>query len=157
MKNIHWVLMLLFLCFDAAAVADLYEFDDPVDKTRYQHFVDVLRCPTCQNQNLAGSDSLVASDLRREVYEQIIAGRSDTEITGYMVARYGEHILYKPPLTATTAVLWFGPVGLFVMGLLIFIGYVRRRRGAASTAPAALSTDEANKLQEILGQQESQS
>lgn len=154
MKSIFSLLILLLLSICVLAVADLYTFDNPVDKKRYEHFNEVLRCPTCQNQNLAGSGSIVSSDLRREVYEQIIAGRSDMEITDSMVARYGDHILYKPPFTATTAVLWLGPIVLFVIGLTVFVGYTRRRIQKGSTENAlALSADEEKRLRNILKKQ----
>ncbi len=128
MKIIACFLIFVSAGAQSLASADLYEFATEVDEKRYKHFIAVLRCPKCQNQNLAGSDSLIATDLKREVYEQIITGRSDKEITDYLVARYGEYILYRPPFTMTTAILWLGPVILLCIGIIIFVSHVRRRR-----------------------------
>src|SRR5690625_1667978 len=87
-----------------------YEFDNEVDRKRYVSFIEEMRCPKCQNQNLSGSDSPIAADLRRELYFLIQDGRSDMEIVDFMVERYGEYILYRPRLSSATVLLWFGPV-----------------------------------------------
>ncbi len=76
---------------------------------RYQKFIEELRCPKCQNQNLAGSNSPISEDLRREIYRLIDDGKSDTEIVQFMLDRYGDFILYRPRLTSETAILWAAP------------------------------------------------
>jgi cytochrome c-type biogenesis protein CcmH len=93
-----------------------------------------LRCLVCQNQTIADSNASLAVDLRRKVAEQIAAGRSDAEIRQYMVERYGEFILYKPPLTARNAALWAGPFVLLAVGGLVAAVAVRRRRLRAGGA-----------------------
>ncbi len=124
----------------ALAVIDVYEFEDEVQRKRYLSFIDELRCPKCQNQNLAGSDSPIAQDLRRELYRMLEEGKSDKEITDFMVARYGDYVLYKPQVKSNTYLLWGLPVGLFAVAWLVAALTIRKRR-------AGMSKVEAEKLQ----------
>lgn len=112
----------------AMAVIDVYEFEDEVQRKRYLSFIDELRCPKCQNQNLAGSDSPIAQDLRRELYRMLEEGKSDKEITDFMVARYGDYVLYKPQVKSNTYLLWGLPVGLFAVAWLVAALTIRKRR-----------------------------
>lgn len=98
-----------------------------------------LRCLVCQNESLAGSNAELANDLRREIRSMIRAGRSDAEITDFMVSRYGDFVLYRPPLKGSTLLLWFGPLLLLVVALAAMIRYLRRR---AATPEASPLTDE---------------
>ncbi|MBU2887122.1 cytochrome c-type biogenesis protein CcmH [Gilvimarinus agarilyticus] len=142
-------LALLFsLCWLSvlATAEQIYSFDDPVDRERFDQFNQELRCPQCQNQNVAGSDSLVAESLRQDLYEQILAGRSDKEIVDDMVRRYGNYILYKPPLEWKTAVLWLAPALLLVLGTLVLWRMVRRRQ----TAPTPLTDEDEAKIASML-------
>lgn len=107
-----------------------------------------LRCLVCQNESLSGSNAELAHDLRREIRSQIAAGRSDGEIRDFMVSRYGDFVLYRPPLKATTLLLWFGPGLLFVGGLVALIRYLRRRNSAIKDAP--LSAQEQEELDRLL-------
>lgn len=95
-----------------------------------------LRCLVCQNQTLADSNAPLAEDLRREVRALAVAGKSDDEIRAFLVARYGDFVLYRPPVKGTTWLLWFGPFALLVVGAGIWYAVVRRRR-AGSAAPEA--------------------
>ena len=97
-----------------------------------------LRCLVCQNQTLADSNAGLADDLRREVLDLAVAGKSDAEIKAYLVARYGDFVLYNPPLKSTTWLLWAGPFALLVGGGLLWLVVLRRR---AARAPAAAVTD----------------
>lgn len=106
----------------------------PVQQERYQHMVNQLRCLVCQNQTIADSDAPLAQDLREQVREQMLAGRSDAEITEYVTARYGDFVLYKPPFKRSTWALWIGPFGLLLIGLGVAIGLLRRRRGIAAAS-----------------------
>ena len=136
------------------ASVDVRDFDTPLQETRYRALIDELRCPKCQNTNLAGSDAGLAGDLKDRVYEQIKAGQSDGEIRDYLIARYGDFITYKPPVRASTFVLWFGP---FI--LLIVAGFTmwQRTRGVVAK-PKSLSSQEAEQLQRVLsGDQERRS
>jgi len=89
-----------------------------------------LRCLVCQNQTLADSSAPLAEDLRREVRSLAVAGKSDDEIRAYLVARYGDFVLYRPPVKGTTWLLWFGPFALLGLGALVWFVVVRRRRAA---------------------------
>jgi cytochrome c-type biogenesis protein CcmH len=139
---------MFFFCAKVYAAIDPFEFENEAQRQRYQHFIDDLRCPKCQNQNLAGSDAPIAKDLRHELQRLLKEGKSDSEIIDFMVARYGEFILYKPPFDKKTAVLWLAPI-LFVMVGLIIIAVVARRRAAAKALPE-LTADESAQLQQLL-------
>ena len=141
------------LATTASAVIETYEFDNEQLRERYNTFTEVLRCPKCQNQNLSGSNSPIAADLRRELHRLLQEGRSDAEIRDYMVARYGEFILYQPPLNRHTVVLWFFPLVLLAIGAAVLLAVVRRRGGAAGAAgdDAAVREQAASLLQQFGG------
>ncbi|MCA3219992.1 MAG: cytochrome c-type biogenesis protein CcmH [Burkholderiales bacterium] len=109
--------------------------NDPVVAKREHDLAKQLRCLVCQNETIADSRADLAVDLRRQVREQIAAGRSDTEIINFMTDRYGDFVLYKPPLQATTIVLWFGPFLLLAAGAWVAWRVVRARRNAPAPAP----------------------
>tara|TARA_B100000809_G_scaffold64829_1_gene61452 strand:+ start:113 stop:580 length:468 start_codon:yes stop_codon:yes gene_type:complete len=111
----------------SASPVDTYEFQDEVTKIRFQALSKELRCPKCQNQNLSGSNSPIAADLRRELYELLQQGKADIEIVNFMVDRYGEFVLYRPRVSQLTYVLWFGPAVLILFGIIIVIVIVRRK------------------------------
>lgn len=126
-----WLLAALLMAGFASAAEDTYKFNNEVDRKRFQSFVEEMRCPKCQNQNLADSDSPISEDLRREIYEMIQDDRSDKEIVDALVDSYGQYILYRPPLNASTWALWFFPVALLLVGIVVLIWIaVRRRQGA---------------------------
>jgi len=100
---------------------------DPALDTRLKKLEEELRCLVCQNQSLADSTAPLAEDLRREVRELAVAGKSDDEIKQYLVARYGDFVLYRPPVKSTTWLLWFGPFVLLVAGGVIWWLILRRR------------------------------
>jgi cytochrome c-type biogenesis protein CcmH len=103
-----------------ACANGLYPFDSPKQDAQFQHLLRELRCLVCQNQDLSDSNAELAKDLRREVYELVQENKTDTEIMDYLTSRYGDFILFKPPVKSITALLWFGP-GLFLMvGIFIF-------------------------------------
>lgn len=141
------VLASLFLCMHAFAAIDVYQFANDAERARFNRLSDELRCPMCLNTNLAGSDAPIAADLRREIHTLIREGRSDDEIRDFMVQRYGDFILYRPPLRWDTALLWVGPTVLLVIGALVVVLMVWRRRGAG---PAAISADEEARLARLL-------
>jgi cytochrome c-type biogenesis protein CcmH len=103
------------------------QFADQVEERRFQMLVSELRCVMCQNQSLADSNAQIAVDLRREVLALMREGRSDTEIRQFLVERYGEFVLYRPRVGASTWLLWFGPAVVLIGGALFVIGIVRRR------------------------------
>lgn len=104
------------------------QFADPAEAERFHALVAELRCVMCQNQSLADSDALIAQDLRREVLDLMREGKSDAEVKQYLVARYGEFVLYRPQVRSSTWLLWFGPALLLVAGGLVIVATVRRRR-----------------------------
>lgn len=122
----------MMLSAPAAAVIETYEFETELQHRRYQDFIQELRCPKCQNQNLAGSNSPISADLRRELHRLLLEGKSDQEIVDYMVARYGDFVLYRPPVNKHTIVLWLLPVALLLLGALVVTMLVRRKAAGAA-------------------------
>ena len=121
---------------------------DPAVERRLKALGEELRCLVCQNQTIADSNAPLAVDLRNQLRGQIAAGRSDDDIRTYMVERYGDFVLYRPPLRATTVLLWVGPFALVMLGALIFWLVVRRRR--AEAGPDALSSERRSELEALL-------
>lgn len=139
----------------AQAVIETYDFTDEASNERYQQFIEELRCPKCQNQNLAGSNSPISEDLRQQLHRLLEEGRSDEEIVDYMVARYGDFILYRPRFNPETALLWMAPAIFLLLGLLFAIAaYRRQRRQPDSGGDTAinLSQDEQQRLQALLAE-----
>ncbi|AKS42508.1 cytochrome c-type biogenesis protein [Wenzhouxiangella marina] len=124
------LLSLLWVGLAAASAIEIYEFADEVEERRFQALSQELRCTVCQNQSLADSDAPLARDLRRQVYEMIRAGRADMEIRQFMVDRYGEFVLYRPPIASHTLLLWGGPLILLLGGLIAAGVVINRRRKA---------------------------
>ena len=122
---------------------------DPASEARLKNLALELRCLVCQNQTIADSNADLAVDLRREVRAQIVKGRSDAEIKQYLVERYGDFVLYKPPVQANTSLLWFGPFGLLAVGFAVWWLFIRRR---ATSVPidAATATADEKKAQQLL-------
>src|SRR5258706_2040689 len=115
--------------------ADEVARPDPVVERRLTDLAEELRCLVCQNQTIADSNAPLALDLRNQIRQQVAAGRSDDQIRAYMVERYGDFVLYRPPFKATTAVLWLGPLLLIVVGAGAFFTIVRQRRCPAGEPP----------------------
>lgn len=128
-------LMSLF-SLPASAVVEgyKYQFDSEEEVQRFNGLAEVLRCPKCQNQNLADSNAPVASDMREKVYELMLEGQSDDQIVDYLVARYGDFVHYKPPVRAETWLLWFGPLIAFLIGLLV-LRQLRRKQTVEQAQP----------------------
>ena len=114
----------------AASVFEPRGFTSPEHEERYHALIDELRCLVCQNQTIADSNADLASDLRREVYRMVEEGQSAEEIAGFMVARFGDFVLYRPPLQGGTVLLWAGPFLLVALGLAVLVLHLRRRRRA---------------------------
>jgi len=122
---------------------------DAASARRAASLAEQLRCLVCQNQSIAESNAELAVDLRREISEQIRAGRSDSEIRNFMVARYGDFVLYRPPVKSHTLLLWFGPALLAVAALLAFMRALRNRRRRATDRP--LTDAEHAEAERLLG------
>lgn len=134
----------------AADPVDVQSFASTAEEERYRDLIAEFRCPKCLNTNLLGSDAPIAKDLRQAVYRLAIEeGRSDGEVRDYLQQRYGDFVLYSPPLKASTFLLWFGPVLLLLLGVGLWVRTVRR---AQTTAADSLSTAEQERLAKLLEQ-----
>jgi cytochrome c-type biogenesis protein CcmH len=124
--------------------------DDPALERRAMHLAAELRCLVCQNQTIADSNAGLAVDLRNQIREQLKKGASDADVIGYMVARYGDFVLYRPPFKASTALLWLGPLILVLGGLLFLYRVLAARRGQAA---AGLTEEERQRARALLDSQ----
>ena len=150
----RWLVALVFgltLAGVAQAAIDTYEFASDAERDRFRELTKELRCPKCQNQDIADSNAPIATDLRREIYRMLGEGKDNQQILDFMVARYGDFVLYKPALTRKTAVLWFGPFAL-LLGGLVLIGVIvgRRRRAPQAAGSDTLSVEERQRLDTLL-------
>jgi len=148
MKRLLLVLCLLLLPTAALAFGADEPLADPEQETRARDLARELRCAVCQNQSIFDSNADLARDLRVLVRERIAAGDTDEEAKAYIVDRYGDFVLLKPPMKATTYALWFGPAVIFVLGASAVFLYYRHRRGQREIA--ALSDEERRRLEKLL-------
>jgi cytochrome c-type biogenesis protein CcmH len=140
--------LLIIICKPVAfAGVEVREFDSDKNRQRYHHMIDELRCLVCQNQNLADSNAQLAVELRTIIYDMIKDGKSDKEIVDYMVARYGEFVLYNPPLDRTTFMLWFGPILLLVFVIVLLVRFILKRQQAA---PLSLTKEQRARSRKLL-------
>ena len=123
-------LLLLFAVPLQAAVVETHRFDSADQEAQYRTLIDELRCLVCQNQNLADSNAELAKDLRAKVYRMVREGKSSEEVVDYMVERYGDFVLYRPPLKPVTVLLWLGPFLLLLVGVVVLIRVLRRQNRA---------------------------
>lgn len=149
--------LLLLAASHAFAVIETYEFTDPALELRYQQLSAELRCPKCQNQNIADSNAPIAQDLRRLLYQQLEEGADDEQILDYMVARYGEFVRYRPSFSGATVMLWLAPALLLLAGVAVTIFTLRTRRNRSSVAADELSAQEQQQLQDLLAKTEKDS
>jgi cytochrome c-type biogenesis protein CcmH len=152
MTRLRFVALLLLCLLPSLALAQVQEeeqpSDDPVIEARLAKLSHELRCLQCQNQTLADSPSGLAADLRREIREQMKAGKSDKEIVAFLTDRYGQFILYRPRVTPLTYLLWFGPFVLLLAGLLLLFRYIKQRRDSITEKP--LTAEERRRAEEML-------
>ena len=131
-----WLTLMIFsMSFALQAKVDTYQFDDPQQEATYKKAIAELRCLVCQNQNLADSNAELAQDMRKKTYEMVTEGKSVQQIADFMVARYGDFVLYRPPVKSTTVFLWYGPVILLVLGAVIVIVFVRKQKRLETVIP----------------------
>ncbi|MBU2955286.1 cytochrome c-type biogenesis protein [Marinobacter sp. F3R08] len=147
------VLVLLLSGGAAADVADVYDFSDRAQEQRYQNLTAELRCPKCQNQNIADSNAPIAKDMRNVVYQMMKDGASNEEIVESLVGRFGEFIRYKPELDSRTFLLWATPAIAVLGGLLVVAGVVIRSRRAGMESQA-LSAEERSRVDEMLANED---
>jgi cytochrome c-type biogenesis protein CcmH len=152
--------LLLLSCILLTGLAQAREAaplaEDVVVEKRMVAISEELRCLVCQNESLAGSHAELAQDLRREIRTLIKQDRTDAEIMDFMVSRYGDFVRYRPPMKASTYLLWFGPFLLLIGALIVLVAYLRRRSGSTEVAAeATLSAEERRQAEALLKQGES--
>jgi cytochrome c-type biogenesis protein CcmH len=151
MRLFIFLLLALQLNFSHARV-EFREFERAELEERYNVLGDELRCLVCQNQNLKGSNSDLAKDMRNKVYQMISAEKTNKEIVDYMVERYGDFVLYKPPFKPITLMLWLGPLVFFIIALVSVLRVVKQRNKA--DAIEALTDEEHQRAQALLKKDE---
>lgn len=153
MKRLFLLLLALLLMVSAQAKEAVPMAEDPVLEARLVRISDDLRCLVCQNESLSGSHADLAKDLRREIRSLMKDGKTDAEILDFMVARYGDFVLYRPPVKSTTWLLWGGPFVLLIAAVFGLLSFVRRRAAGSATSPnpPALSDAERQRAASFLG------
>ena len=151
MKNLFIVILLVFQTSVLAAPMDAFEFDSEAQEKTFKKLSDELRCLVCQNQSISGSNADLAKDLRAEVHSMLQAGKTEEQIKEFMVDRYGDYVLYEPPVKPITWLLWFGPAVIFLIGLF----YARRFifQQSSSDDAGELSAEEAERLTSLQSEQ----
>ena len=140
----------------STAVVETYDFESEVLRERYHQFTAELRCPKCQNQNIADSNAPIAKDLRNLLHQQLEAGASDDDIRAFMVARYGEFVLYRPRYSGVTLLLWLAPVLLLLTaGCAVFL--LLRRREEGTSEGGTINEADQQRLAQLLGDSEEES
>lgn len=148
MKAFLFATIILFLLMgDASARVEERKFDTVEQEQQYKYLIDELRCLVCQNQNLADSNAALAQDLREQVYLMIKRGDSNETIINFMVSRYGDFVLYRPPLKTSTLMLWVGPFIIMLIAFLVVVQLVRKRQRATSVE---LSQSDREKVRNLL-------
>lgn len=142
------LLACLWFATSLQAAVEIREFTTPQHEERYHALLDELRCLVCQNQNLADSNAGLAKDLRDKTYEMIQSDRTDSEIVGYMVQRYGDFVLYRPPLKSSTLVLWYGPLLILLIAITIYWSYSKRARNRHEAKMTAEQREQVKRLLE---------
>lgn len=149
MKKIWLFLTALLFSSVAFSSIDALNFSSPQQESDYHQLTQSLRCPQCQNNNIADSNATIAVDMRGKVFELLQEGKSKNDVVDYMVARYGNFVTYDPPMTASTLVLWIAPLLLVLLGVVFLL---RRKPKAQSAVKSQdILTDEDNaRLAELL-------
>ena len=146
-----WLFLIVLLLSGPAWAGEAKPLaEDPAAEARLKHLAVELRCLVCQNQTLADSNAPLAEDLRREVREMIAKNMSDQEIIEFLTARYGDFVLYRPPLKATTTLLWVGPFVLLTIGATALVITLRRRANKVVDAP--VTEDEHRRVEQLLAE-----
>ncbi|MEQ1962819.1 cytochrome c-type biogenesis protein CcmH [Xenorhabdus khoisanae] len=128
MKYLLLSLSIFFYSYEVLATVDTYQFKDVNHEQQFRQLTQLLRCPKCQNNNIADSNAIIASDMREKVYTLLLQGHSKQEIIDYMVVRYGNFVTYQPPINLSTLILWLLPVLFLTSGTIVIIMYGRKHR-----------------------------
>jgi cytochrome c-type biogenesis protein CcmH len=144
--------LLVMSGYSIAAPIETFKFDSPEKEKIFHKLSEELRCLVCQNQNVAESNADLAKDLRQQIYDMLTEGKTEDEIVEYMVQRYGDYVLYRPPMKPMTWLLWFGPVIAFIFGLFFVMRYMKAQ--SASKEPEALSEKEIERIKSLHAEQD---
>ncbi|WP_207062491.1 cytochrome c-type biogenesis protein [Motiliproteus sp. SC1-56] len=144
---------LLLTALSAQAVIETYEFKNEANRERFKELTAVLRCPKCQNNNLADSNAPIAADMRREIHRMLEEGQTKQDVVDFMVARYGDFVNYVPRRDSSTALLWFGPVVLLLVGLAVVVVISRRRRAGQGKPQVEVSAEERERLRKLIDEE----
>lgn len=147
-------LAFLWLVPSAFAAVELHQFDNPQQEADYRALIAELRCPQCQNNNIADSNATIATDMRHKTLELLKQGKSKDEVVSYMVERYGNFVTYDPPITPATTLLWLMPILLILTGALILLRRHKPREQAVDSAQKNATVIDENRLQQILNNKE---
>lgn len=150
-KTVFILVMVLMLdtgALRAAVTLEAFTFTTPADELHFKELIAEIRCLVCQNQSLLDSDAGLAHDLRAEVYDMMQAGKNDDEIVEFLVTRYGDFVLYKPPLKPSTWLIWFGPFVLLLIAAFLLLRSIRRQQKLPATE---ISAEDRKRLNVMLG------
>jgi len=143
---------LLFSTVVSSAPIETFKFDSPETEKIFHKLSGELRCLVCQNQNIAESNAELAQDLRLQIYTMLSAGKTEDEIVAFMVKRYGDYVLYRPPFKPVTWLLWFGPVIIFVFGLVFVVRYMKAQN--KNEQIKSLSIEEKKRIKNLHAKQD---
>ncbi|MEW8207674.1 MAG: cytochrome c-type biogenesis protein [Candidatus Thiodiazotropha taylori] len=149
---LSFIYLLGLTALQAATLAE-YTFEDPSQDEDFREIIEEMRCLVCQNESLAGSNAELAIDLRNEIYDMMKGGQSKGEIIDFMVARYGDFVLYSPPVKPSTYPIWFGPLIVFLIGGVVLFRIIKRKNQSRETE---LSEAEQERLEKLLDQSNEQ-
>lgn len=146
-------LFMSVLIVPVQAAIDVYQFNNEADRERFYNLTTELRCPKCQNQNIADSNAPIAQDLRTKIHTMLGEKKTDQEIVDYMIARYGDFVLYQPRVNTRTYILWFGPIILLLTGVAVVV-FISRRNSARinqnASSATSLDAEQQQKLAALL-------
>lgn len=152
MKRLMLVFSLLISLTPVNAAVEIKKFDNAQQEQRYKYIIDELRCLVCQNQNISGSNAGLAQDLRKQVHKMILEGKDDDTIFDFMVTRYGDFVLYRPPFKASTLFLWIGPFIILIVGMFVLVRFIRQRE---KVVIKELTNSEKEKLKQLMNNKKS--
>lgn len=145
MSRLFIALSLMFASWLSFANVEVYQFDNPDQEKTYKVLIEELRCLVCQNQSIAESNAELAQDMRRKTYELVKSGKTKSEIRDYMAERYGDFMLYSPPMNPVTWLLWFGPAVALLVGFVVVILLVKKQKRTT----VEISTEEMQRLKAL--------
>lgn len=154
-KKTPIITLFFLMCVSFSSISapvETFQFDSPETEKIFHKLSEELRCLVCQNQNVAESNADLAKDLRLEIYTMLSEGKTEDEIVDFMVQRYGDYVLYRPPLKPMTWLLWFGPIIIFTIGLVFVVRFMRSQDDATQTD--SLSKDDIERIKNLHAEQD---